>query len=906
MDIVKEFKDQIPEAALGFLVGSKEVKEELLRTLSSVQNSESQREKNESSRESAEAARVDAESRREENESSRESAEAARRKLLDRFGGVATPSTNPGTPEVNTFYAASEEGTYTHFDGMSLGVGEVAFFVWDGSSWRKDGITTVNTPYEEDLTVNSDGELQFANRSSEDGMGYVILRKNKTFAEQVIYPNTIYEVRYDFDLGGENLTLPDNITLRYAGGVLKNGTVKCSSLNTVDMPAEQKALPIFAEGVNLNDNELIASHIGMVEGENGGSINDTILDQVIAKGKNLRLDGHYRFDKKHYLDGAISIRGGSLYSRSILFVMREGSSITLEDVAISPNSSYIIGCDGNLDYIVDSIIVNRCTFKGEVSLVRFYGADVPYETQPHGLRRFIVKDSYIECDMSFIVLTDLCVTEEFAFFGNTVRNMKYSLIHLGETNDYTNKADKVDYWADVRLEKNDIQGEVSTEGGYYLTPLVSDKQKRVFVRNNIVSNIIGTSGQVCYECYGSCDEYYCENNVFKNIVHLPSNGIAPATFPEIFKSKGSGSLRKAYANRWELDFAECRDLCRQAGVEWTDEAFANISFVSLFQFTDTLGVLDFCDNEIIVKNGLLRLRQSSFNFTEALLNRNNFDIAEVDSSFNYLIPVWGGGIEKITIRDNNFNVHNGYMFLTGGQAADSFRSVFVESNVTNFDRLIGFIRTGYDLNVKNNKLLRNEKSARSSMIILLSANKINGEDFYHLSATETSFHLGALSDVSWKCHIEHEPSASSLITLFDSDNTDNDDYDIIIEADGQKLGYKVRYSDSEMTAYDEWDNILVSSPRAITSNGDWITVYKSTSTRIIFQAQTNRGMSLRIYSLTEDARYRDIHIASPKYGIIQPIIANAYTKGAYRFDRTLGKPVWWDGTKWVDANGTSV
>ena len=72
MDIVKEFKDQIPEAALGFLVGSKEVKEELLRTLSSVQNSESQRNANESAREEAESVRVNAESQRKANEVDRE------------------------------------------------------------------------------------------------------------------------------------------------------------------------------------------------------------------------------------------------------------------------------------------------------------------------------------------------------------------------------------------------------------------------------------------------------------------------------------------------------------------------------------------------------------------------------------------------------------------------------------------------------------------------------------------------------------------------------------------------------------------------------------------------------------------------------------------------------------------
>ena len=29
-------------------------------------------------------------------------------------------------------------------------------------------------------------------------------------------------------------------------------------------------------------------------------------------------------------------------------------------------------------------------------------------------------------------------------------------------------------------------------------------------------------------------------------------------------------------------------------------------------------------------------------------------------------------------------------------------------------------------------------------------------------------------------------------------------------------------------------------------------------------------------------------------------------KGTYYFDTTLGKPIWWNGTAWVDATGATV
>ena len=51
-------------------------------------------------------------------------------------------------------------------------------------------------------------------------MGYVILRKNKSFSEQVTKANTIYEIRYDFDLNNTNVTIPDNCILKFIGGSL--------------------------------------------------------------------------------------------------------------------------------------------------------------------------------------------------------------------------------------------------------------------------------------------------------------------------------------------------------------------------------------------------------------------------------------------------------------------------------------------------------------------------------------------------------------------------------------------------------------------------------------------------------------------------------------------------------------
>lgn len=53
------------------------------------------------------------------------------------YMGVATPTTNPGTPDQNVFYIASESGTYSNFSGLTVADGEIAIFKYNGT-WIKE------------------------------------------------------------------------------------------------------------------------------------------------------------------------------------------------------------------------------------------------------------------------------------------------------------------------------------------------------------------------------------------------------------------------------------------------------------------------------------------------------------------------------------------------------------------------------------------------------------------------------------------------------------------------------------------------------------------------------------------------------------------------------------------------
>ena len=91
------------------------------------------------------------------------------------FAGIAVPSTNPGTPDGPTFYIAGA-GTFPNFGSpITIPVGSLGIFWFDGSQWN-DTVFTIATDYgptiaaikaqigyytcsvgSNELTVNADG-----------------------------------------------------------------------------------------------------------------------------------------------------------------------------------------------------------------------------------------------------------------------------------------------------------------------------------------------------------------------------------------------------------------------------------------------------------------------------------------------------------------------------------------------------------------------------------------------------------------------------------------------------------------------------------------------------------------------------------------------------------------------------
>lgn len=76
------------------------------------------------------------------------------------FVGVATPSADPGTPDYNVFYIATEAGTYTNFGGLVVDPGEVAILQYNGT-WAKTttGIGDIFGDADADFIISDDNNF---------------------------------------------------------------------------------------------------------------------------------------------------------------------------------------------------------------------------------------------------------------------------------------------------------------------------------------------------------------------------------------------------------------------------------------------------------------------------------------------------------------------------------------------------------------------------------------------------------------------------------------------------------------------------------------------------------------------------------------------------------------------------
>ena len=188
-----------------------------------------------------------------------------------------------------------------------------------------------NAPDEEDITSDENDLLKFKDRGVIYGMGYCILRRNKTFAEQVTKINTIYEIRYDFDLDGETVTIPEKCVLKFVGGKITNGTLVGS--HTKYSACGQVFDSVILSGTFDNDLSVVDFGVKYGSESDAESNADIIADYIIPSAENTKCtivvpethnEEYYYFDTPLVFSGLYDI-----ICKGLLFYTGEDESTAI-------------------------------------------------------------------------------------------------------------------------------------------------------------------------------------------------------------------------------------------------------------------------------------------------------------------------------------------------------------------------------------------------------------------------------------------------------------------------------------------------------------------------------------------------------------------------------------------------
>lgn len=134
--------------------------------------------------------------------------------------------------------------------------------------------------------------------------------RNILTADMLNEANTIYEIRYDFDLNGETVEIPEGCTLKFCGGILKYGTINCSS--TI---INSKPIHVFYNVI------LQGSIIGDVI-INWFKHSSDCVESMYNLSCAIKIVGKYTIDKPLVVRTGFNIYGESMY-KSRLFLDKE-------------------------------------------------------------------------------------------------------------------------------------------------------------------------------------------------------------------------------------------------------------------------------------------------------------------------------------------------------------------------------------------------------------------------------------------------------------------------------------------------------------------------------------------------------------------------------------------------------
>lgn len=582
-----------------------------------------------------------------------------------------------------------------------------------------NGNTIYNVVDDEDLESNECNVIKFKdrvyNKDLASGKGYKILRKNWVDGKNILTQdmiantNTIYEIRYDFDLHGERIIIPDGSLIKFNGGSLNNGNIYTdNSLVEIDRNFTDVFVNIvFENGINYviknTDGYVYSDKVGF---NDTGATNDLsyakynfeLFTLLVTYYSKIVLTKIYDITptKSIDLDHSLYIKGGGLNiigSSTSLFNFKNGASIHFDRVTFYGNTDYykLFYCT-NLNFFIQEIYVENCNFNCALGDI-YFTDDVN-----NGITNVIIRNNKIRYssykDVYFLTICDAKFVNPAYIENNSVIDFSQVFIYFSTTNEYTNSNKKSLDSAPIYFLNNYCVGSTIKRDNnignksYHCAALV---ESNTFIcRNNIIKNIVTTyENGTAYDNYASCQHYIFENNIVENIVKFDITGIEHEndyySGCELGKSKGVIDETK-YAtrifrnNRYTLDI----DFIKTIGATQSD------LFIWIFNYSFTNTNVDIIfDNNIIDYPINIRGVSTSryfkrFQFTNNVIHIKTWQYGIF--SCNNIAPVEYYEISNNKIKQNNPVIY--IPFVYNGNTNLKNKELIIKNNI--LDSVISF------------------------------------------------------------------------------------------------------------------------------------------------------------------------------------------------------------------------
>lgn len=382
----------------------------------------------------------------------------------------------------------------------------------------------IDTVTDEEDLHNNNGVLKFADReynpNAFSGLGKIILRKNIVNDKNILTQdminkeNTVYEIRYDFDLNDKEITIPEGCLLDFQGGSFINGVLKGNILNEHIKPEW-----FGAKGDNITDDT--ESFINTFRLASNG-IKVLLRNTIYSVGRltfencgNLYIEGENGATLKLNTDEANIIQ------------IEDGKTVVIDNIVFDGNDFKMISNGGGLVQLnggITKTVIKNCVFQNFKSTTSSNG----FATSANRNFTIIENCKFIKCSTGPYLSDCTIVGCEFiechwgCQFSTSshfvVSNCKFS------NNEYGDIYMKTDYETDI--DKGIISNNFftnTTDTSIFISTIFpkTTRDNNILISNNVFDltddcNVL-TLGQInTDDSFYNCNGVIFQNNIVKN------------------------------------------------------------------------------------------------------------------------------------------------------------------------------------------------------------------------------------------------------------------------------------------------------------------------------------------------------------------------------------------------------